>query len=104
MKTLHQYLLLCLIIALCSAGCKRKPKLTAEYIDSLKNTYDFLSSQVDNSWKAMIEEDDQKISSMKNLVNTIAGTGKYDTMTSRRQRAWCWRSMAAPLPARVLRP
>ena len=79
MKTIHHYLLIILLIGLCSAGCKRKPKLTAEYIDSLKNTYVFLSNQVNKSWNEMIAEDDQKINNLKNLLDMATRTGKYDT-------------------------
>ncbi len=81
MKTIYKCLLIILIISLSSAGCRRNPKLTAEYIDSLKTTFKTLTTDADLSWKTMITEDDQKIEYMKNLLEAASNTGKYDTVT-----------------------
>jgi hypothetical protein len=78
MKLIYRYLILLLVISLCSAGCKRKVKLTAEYIDSLNTTFSSLNIAVDSSWKIMMDEDDEKIQNLKNLLEEVSVRQKFN--------------------------
>jgi hypothetical protein len=79
MKTITRYLLIMLVISLCSAGCKRGPKYSVEYLDSLKTTFSTLNAAVDSSWKTMINEDDEKILFLKKMLEEVSGKQKFNT-------------------------
>jgi hypothetical protein len=74
-------LLCCLTLLTACPGPKKEPvveNITVEKADVMKTTTDMMVDSVNNSWNAIIKQDDDKFTSIKRLLDEISYCKKYD--------------------------
>jgi hypothetical protein len=62
------------------SGCKRRPSISAEKLDSIRLEYKSLSSASADYWRIMMEEDDKKLFYMKRLLQEVSYADEYDSL------------------------
>jgi hypothetical protein len=66
------------LLAACENPEKEKENTTVEKVDVTKTATDKMVNSVNNTWNAIIKQDDDKFASIKRLLDEISYTKKYD--------------------------
>ena len=62
----------------CNPSSRKGGKISAKKLDSLKSHFELLNSDVALNWSVMIEDDDEKLFSMKRLLEEVSYTGAFN--------------------------
>ena len=74
--------LLILIVIATGFGCSRSGtesgNVSSRKLDSLRSHFEFLESELALNWSVMIEDDDEKLFSLKRLLEEVSYTGAFN--------------------------
>ena len=81
MKDIEKFVSVLLVVFMiygCTRNDKKSTYLSSKKLDSLKSHYELLNSEVSLNWSVMIEDDNEKLFSMKRLLEEVSYTGAYN--------------------------
>jgi hypothetical protein len=67
-----------ILFVISSCAPRKTNELTGKKLDSLQSHFQFLESELNLKWSQMIEDDDEKLFSMKRLLDEVSYTGAYN--------------------------
>jgi hypothetical protein len=71
-------ILILLVVVGCTRSGKKTTEVSARKIDSLRSHFEFLQSEIALNWAVMMEDDDEKLFSIKRLLEEVSYTGAYN--------------------------
>ncbi len=63
-----------------SCGKKTSTTLSPSAIDSLRTVFQGINVDLDNTWKEMIKDDDDKLANMRRILQEVEYSGKYNRL------------------------
>jgi len=71
-------ILILLVVVGCTRSGKKGTEISSRKIDSLRSHFEFLQSELALNWTVMMEDDDEKLFSIKRLLEEVSYTGTYN--------------------------
>lgn len=75
------FCLIALLLLSCETRKEKEETITAAELDSLQTVYTALNDSLKIAWQEMIEDDDQKLTYLRRLLQEITYTNNYDEAT-----------------------
>jgi len=78
LKSILPIIIITVILGACNKNASTS--LTPTAIDSLKTVFQDINNKLDTSWKEMIQDDDDKLFSLKRILQEVEYSGNYNRL------------------------